>query len=98
MVNELEEILESYIDDGDMPDFTPIRECIKVRTYAHAEALYLAWKEEEDAKEAERKDASDTKKAKAFKAETEEDAIAILAKTGLDLDKLAALLAARQQA
>jgi hypothetical protein len=98
-VDEIEEILESYADDGDMPDFTPLRECIKVRTYGHAEALYLAWKEEEEAKAAERKEATTAKKAEKFKPEDEEEALNILERTsGVDMEKLFALYMARQAA
>lgn len=98
-VEEIEDILATYTDDGDMPDLEPLRETIKVRTYAHAEALYLAWKEEEEAKEAERKEATTAKKAEKFKPEDEEEALNILERTsGVDMEKLFALYQARQAA
>lgn len=87
-VEEIEEILATYTDDGDMPDLEPLRETIKVRTYAHAEALYLAWKEEEEAKDQERREAVNTKDATKLKGKSTEDTLSTLSKAGIDMEAL----------
>lgn len=87
-VGEVEDILATYTDGEDMPDFEPIKEAIRVKTYAHAEALYLAWKEEEEAKDQERREAVNAKDATKLKGKSTEDTLSTLSKAGIDMEAL----------
>lgn len=90
-LEEVEEILESYTDGGEMPDFTPLKEAVKARAYGHAEALYLAWKAEEEAKAEARAEAKATKDGEKLAAKSPEEILAALKKSG-QLDAVRALL------